>query len=306
MNSRGGVIVKPHYRLRLNAVVAYIDANLSRSISVAELSDMACFSQFHFHRWFFANVGVSVGTYVKLMRFKHASYQLAFRTHLTIRDVSFNVGFANAASFSREFKKILGLRPSAFRHAPDWTYWHQIFDPKYAPINHYFSKQGENDMQQSQKDIDIKIVDFAHTPVAVKEHVGPESQVMQSVASFIEWRKAHGVSPSKSATYNLFYNDPADVNPEEYRLDICAATKNDIVENKQAVIAKVIPAGRCAVYRHIGSEALLGQKIQYLYAQWLPASAEVLRDFPCFIHRVNLFPDVPEQQSIIDIYLPIE
>jgi AraC family transcriptional regulator len=298
--------VSPRYRLKLDAVLNYIDNNLSQTINVSDLSELACFSKFHFHRLFFAHVGVSVGLYVRLVRFKQASYQLAFRTHISLTDIAFDTGFASAASFSREFKKIFGITPSSFRKQPDWQYWHQIFDPMYTPINTYLTQQRDNDMQQSQHFNAVRLVDFAQTRVAVKEHIGSPSKVMSSVASFIEWRKSYGVLPSKSATYNIFYDDPSLVESDKYRLDICAATDIDIPENKQGVIAKVIPAGRCAVYRHLGSDSLLGQSIQFLYAQWLPTSSETLRDFPCFIHRVNLFPDVTEQQSIIDIYLPIE
>lgn len=43
-----------------------------------------------------------------------------------------------------------------------------------------------------------------------------------------------------------------------------------------------------------------------MYGQWLAQSGEELRDYPCFIERVNLFPDVTEQETIIDIYLPLQ
>lgn len=206
--------MKPHYRSRLDAVLVYIDDNLSQSINVTELSALACFSKFHFHRIFLANVGVSVGLCVRLMRFKQASYQLAFRTHLSITDIAFNAGFASAASLSREFKKTMGVSPSSFRKSADWIHWHQIFDPMYAPIKKYLIQQNEHDMQPIQKIKEVNIVDFPQTPVAVKQHIGPPNQVMESVASFIQWRKMQGISPSKSATYNVFYDDPALVDPQ--------------------------------------------------------------------------------------------
>lgn len=299
-------MLKAYYQRRLDHVLGYIDANLGHTIGVAELSVLANFSKFHFHRWFFANLGVSVGKYLQIKRFKYASYQLVFRSHISITAIALDVGYASTASFSREFKKILGCSPSSFRNQPNWEHWQHIFDPMYGPIKTYLMQKDENDMRSIQTFKEVKIVNFPQTAVAVKEHLGAQHHVMDSVVSFIEWRKAHGVLPNKSATYNIFYDDPALVKPQDYRLDICAATEIEIAENPQGVVAKIIPAGRCAVYRHNGPEILLGQKIQYLYSQWLAASGETLRDFPCFIERVNLFPDVAEQQSIIDIYLPIE
>jgi AraC family transcriptional regulator len=89
-------------------------------------------------------------------------------------------------------------------------------------------------------------------------------------------------------------------------MDICAQTDKELAENAEGIVLKQIPAGKCAVFRHIGSDQLLALSFKYLYGQWLPQSDEVLRDSPCFLHRVNLYPDVPEHQSIIDIYMPLQ
>src|SRR5690606_40690953 len=72
------------------------------------------------------------------------------------------------------------------------------------------------------------------------------------------------------------------------------------------VKTKSIPAGRCAVLRHVGSDNTLGESIRWLYSDWLPQSGESLRDFPLFLRRVRFFPDVPEHEAISDIYLPLE
>lgn len=71
------------------------------------------------------------------------------------------------------------------------------------------------------------------------------------------------------------------------------------------MITKVIPGGRCALLRHIGTDENIGESVNYLYAQWLPLSGEELRDFPLFFQRVSFFPDVPEHEAIADIYLPL-
>lgn len=43
----------------------------------------------------------------------------------------------------------------------------------------------------------------------------------------------------------------------------------------------------------------------HLYASWLPGSGEELRDFPLFMQRLTFFPDVPDNEAITDIYLPL-
>jgi AraC family transcriptional regulator len=94
--------------------------------------------------------------------------------------------------------------------------------------------------------------------------------------------------------------------PEDFRLDLCAEIHNAVAPNTAGVIAKVIPNGRCAVLRHIGSDDDLGNAIDYLYADWLPRSGQEPRDFPLYCQRISFFPDVPEHETATDIFLSLK
>jgi AraC family transcriptional regulator len=58
--------------------------------------------------------------------------------------------------------------------------------------------------------------------------------------------------------------------------------------------------------RYIGNDANLGESITHLYSKWLPSSPEEPRDFPLFLQRVKFFPDVPEYEAVIDLFLPLK
>jgi AraC family transcriptional regulator len=163
----------------------------------------------------------------------------------------------------------------------------------------------QNEMQSKPQEKLVQLVEFPETKLAVLEHKGSPNTVMNSVQQFIQWRKQVKCHPSKHATYNIIYDGPALVAADDYRFDIATAYDRDIVANEFGVIAKTIPYGLCAMLRHVGSDLTLGESIGYLYGQWLVESGHELRDFPCFLHRVTMFPDVSEQEMIIDIYLPI-
>ena len=111
--------------------------------------------------------------------------------------------------------------------------------------------------------------------------------------------------PTISATYNILHDDPEDTPGERFRFGLAAATDREIDANAEGVVASRIPGGRCAVLRHVGSEATLGPSIRFLFAEWLPASGEALRDFPPYLQRVAFYPDVPEHQAISDLFLPL-
>lgn len=155
--------------------------------------------------------------------------------------------------------------------------------------------------------IDVKVVEFTETRIAVLEHRGDPKLLNDSVKQFIEWRQQSGLSPvASSRTFGVAYDNPDTVEPEKFRFDICGEVALPVPENPQRVINKIIPGGRCAVVRHLGSHDRIGDSIYPLYREWLPQSGEELRDFPLTFHYLNLIPETAEHELVTDIYLPLQ
>jgi AraC family transcriptional regulator len=278
-------------------VLEHIDGHLDGDLTVDRLSGIAAFSKYHFHRQFSELFGISVYKYVQLVRLKRASYELAFRDQSRIIDIALTSGYESHEAFSRAFKKAVGQTPSEFREQPQWEPWHATYQP--------LSELRKSHMKPEHRAENVKIVVFEETRVACLEHRGDPRRLGDSVRRFIEWRKQNNLPPRVSATFNILYDDPAETPAERFRLDICAATQRGVAENPFGIVEKTIPGGRCAVLRHVGSDDTLGEAINYLYATWLPASGEEPRDFPLYLQRVKFFPDVPEHEAVIDLFLPI-
>lgn len=285
------------YRDRFRKVLAHIDAHSEDDLSLDRLSGVAVFSKFHFQRQFAALFGISVSRYVQLVRLRRASYRLAFRRRRII-EIALASGYESHEAFSRAFKKAVGQSPSEFREQPLWDRWHALDQRLHDVRSQHMKPEFCPD--------DVQIIDFPATRVAVLEHRGDPNQLGDSIRRFIAWRQQNRLPPRVSATFNLLYNDPAETPPDEFRLDLCAATDREVAENPFGVVAQTIPAGRCAVLRHVGSDDTLGDALRYLYATWLPASGETPRDFPPFLQRVRFFPDVPEHEAIVDVFLPLQ
>lgn len=273
-------------------VCDYVSSHLDEDLTVEHLSGVAGYSKYHFHRLFREFVGVNLTAYVQLARLKRASYRLVFHPECSVIEIALEARFESPESFSRAFKRNFGQTPTAFRRDPQWEPWHESYQfrqiAKGVPMN-------------------IKIVDFPTTPIAALEHQGSPESLMNTVQRFKEWRKSTGLSPVGSqATYGVVYNDPDSVPPAEFRFDVCGAVSSPIPSNPQGVKNKEIPAGRCAVLRHLGSRDLIGESVRAMYRDWLPGSGENPRDFPIFFHYLNLFPEVPECDLQTDIYLPLE
>ncbi len=116
-----------------------------------------------------------------------------------------------------------------------------------------------------KNDFDITLIDVPELCFATLEHRGNPNKLGQSIAKFIEWRKINKLPPSKNRTFNLVYDDPTTTAAEDYRFDLCCAVDNPVEENAYGVFAKQMPAGKCALIRHLGSDDGLGVAIKYLY-----------------------------------------
>lgn len=280
------------YAKKIIKVCDYISENLHADLSLEKLSQIANFSKHHFHRQFFEYTGVNVSRFILLMRLKRASYQLVFNKGYRVIDIALDAGYENPESFTRAFKNLFQQTPTQFRRKPEWESWYQHY--QFTRIEREFN-------------VDVEIVEFAETQVAMLEHRGSPERLNDSVGQFIEWRKQSGLSPVESSqTYGVAYDDPATTAADEFRFDICGSVSRVIPDNLLGVKASVIPGGRCARIRHCGAYEAMEDKVRYLYGVWLPSSGEVLRDFPCFFHYVNLFPHVPEYELLTDVYLPLK
>jgi len=287
------------YARRFEQVFDFIEQHLDSALTVEQLSEVACFSRFHFHRQFSQFCGVSVSRYITLMRLKRASYRLVQQSPDKIIDIALDAGFENPESFSRAFKHTFGLTPSEFRKAPVWMDWHK-----------HFQFPGMETQKRMEK-MDVKIIEVEPIPVAVLEHHGDPMRVSNSVATFIEWRKASGLSDyATQGTYGVPYNDPLVTPGEEFRFDICGElnpqAQGKVPANSQGVISKTLPGGRCAVVRHVGSYDRISETVYNLYRQWLPQSGEELRDFPVYFRYLQLDQELPEHAQQTDILLPLK
>lgn len=286
------------YRARFQKVLQYIDTHLSEDLNLDRLSDVAAFSKHHFLRQFSELFGISVYKYIQLSRLKRASHQLAFRDKQPVTDIALDSDYDSPEAFSRAFRKGIGQTPTEFRKQPQWTPWHATYQPLSALRTQHMPSKPQADQ--------VTWVDFEATPVAVLEHRGDPNLIGDSIRNFIAWRKQHHLPPARNATFNILYDDPYEVEPSRYRFDLCVATDLAIEDNPFGIVSKTIPAGRCAVLRHIGSDDNLHQSVSWLYSEWLPQSGEEPRDFPLYVQRVRFFPDVPEHEAVVDIFLPLK
>jgi AraC family transcriptional regulator len=159
--------------------------------------------------------------------------------------------------------------------------------------------------EREGESLEVKIVEFPETRVAVVEHLGPPELEHQTALRLVKWRLEMGFPVDRHRNYGVHFTDPRVTPPDQHRVDFCLSVDEEVASNQFGVVTKVIPACRCAVARHLGARVRNDAAI-YLLTQWLPASGESLGQFPIFFHYVNVGPSITESEMITDVYLPLQ
>lgn len=99
---------------RLSAAITLIETRYDQPLTLDDLAGAAHLSQTHFLRLFKETFDVSPIQYLIRLRIARACY-LLHDMRLTIADVARRVGFADHNYFSRQFKRLMGQSPRAYR-----------------------------------------------------------------------------------------------------------------------------------------------------------------------------------------------
>lgn len=288
-----------NYNARMQRVLDHIDQHLDGDLDLEAMARVAAFSKFHFHRQFTATFGLSVHRYVQLARLKRASRQLADKDARSVTQIAMEAGYDAPDAFARAFRQRFKQSPSAFRKSPDWAPWLAAF----GPLDNARSKL----MQITYEPADVTILEMPPTSVAILEHRGDRAGLPATIERFIAWRKAAGLSPQTSPTFNIFRSERIPENPADYAMDICVGTDRPIGSEDGGMKAGVIPGGRCAVLRVVHNTHNLEPAALYLYRDWLPASGEEVRDFPVYCRRhISVLPHAPVHDVVVELYLPLK
>lgn len=101
---------------RLRRVLDYIEANLNRNISLADIASVAGLSVSHFKGLFRESVGVPTHQYLIRRRVERAKSLLG-EGKLPISQIAFETGFAHQSHLARHMRRVLGVSPKALRDA---------------------------------------------------------------------------------------------------------------------------------------------------------------------------------------------
>lgn len=156
---------------KIEHVCEYIEHNLDSPLNLELLSEVACYSKFHFHRVFKAITGLSVQQYVLYLRLRRASFRISFEKNVNLSDIGYEAGFDSPEAFSRAFKREVGQLPSEFRQNADWENWNLRLKKKQARF-------------QKRHNMKIEVVEFPEIQIAYLSHIGSPDSVLKTACLY--------------------------------------------------------------------------------------------------------------------------
>lgn len=103
----------PQHKLRL--IIEFIQDNLDRKITLAEISVSVGMNPYHLTRTFKQTTGISPHQYLMRSRIERAQILLT-KSNLPIVEISQQVGFEDQSHFTKVFRKLTGVTPKAYRN----------------------------------------------------------------------------------------------------------------------------------------------------------------------------------------------
>lgn len=223
-----------NYYEQIQKAINYIELNIENKIELQKVANEACMSLAGLYRIFYSLVGYTIKEYIRLRRVSEACILLEMK-QLSILEIAVKYGFQSNESFSRAFKKIIGVNPSSYINGVS-----NRFDfSKIDLIAIYFDEQRD---YLIKKYPDIKVLKTLKSmKVATYMAYAKESE-HEAISKLVLMAKDNNFEE-----YRMFGYDISDSTKNEYWYEACITIPENFKNLDDDINIKEIPEGKYAV-----------------------------------------------------------
>lgn len=246
----------------INDALDYLEEHLEEPFAVTKIAEIAASSPFHFQRMFYILTGSTLVEYLRKRRLTIAAQELA-ATKVKVLEIALKYGYDSPESFSKAFRKMHGVSPSAVRK-PGSTL------KAYPRISFYLSLKGDQEM-------DYKIIEQqAFQVIGKAKQISTRDGInFKQIPEF--WQASCAEQICENLTpYNKTENLLGiclDHKMEEETFTYMIAVESECKSAPTEFITRTIPASTWAVFTSIGPMPSAIQKVfERIYQEWFPST----------------------------------
>jgi AraC family transcriptional regulator len=312
------------YAARVHSVMDYIDNHLADPLTLEELSRVAGFSKYHFHRIFASQTGETLFGFIQRLRLEKAALLLASDPGVSVTEAALEAGFGGSSSFARGFRQRFGVTPTEWRSKaaegnsnfgiPDRNGSKADRNPgkSSAASKVYIEYAGHTQTwryEMEQKTTTVTVKEISAWTLAYVRYVGPyagNGELFQQLNDkLFKWAGARGLIRFPETQHLIMYHDSPEITQEDkLRVSVCITVPEDTQVDGD--IGKMtLAAGKYAFARFRLGVQEFSEAWAWVYGTWLPDSGFAPDDGPCFEMYPEPGPDA-EGRFAVDICVPVK
>lgn len=282
---------RAEYVRRVNRAMDFIETHLSEPLPLDRLAEVACFSRYHFHRIFLAQVGETPGQFIQRLRIEKAARLLCSHRTRPVTDIAFECGFSDTAAFSRAFRIGWGMSPTAFRNLGTAERNECIAMRSEARYDGVTSDSiRRNDMTHLETAPiaarNVQVLDRSEITLAYVRHTGPyfgdELLFQRLFTKLFTWAGPRDlVKRGETETIIIYHDDPDTVAPEKHRISCSIPVPAE--QDVSGEIGKMtLPAGRYVEAQFRVNAKQFSGAWNWVFGVWMPESGYQPADGLCY------------------------
>lgn len=298
---------KADYFKRIYEVMDYVEQNLDKDLSLDDLSKMAFYSPFHFHRIFSVVTDETLKSFVTRKRIERIATELLTGKTIPLNELAEQYGFNAPASFSRSFKKFYGMSPTEFKLKGKG---------QFSKICKVDSKNGQEEIgferyicnvnnlkNWIQMNAKIEVKEMPSLNLLGINHVGPFEQIGEAYGKLMQWAGPKGLLNTEMNTVTVYHDNPKVTEMSKVRQTACITA--DVQAKADGEVRSLsVEQGKFAVGRFEISAMDFGKAWDSMCV-WVVENGYENRDGHYYELYHNDHMQHPERKFILDICVPV-
>lgn len=274
------------YIQRVHRVMDHVRSHLDGDLGLEQLARVAHFSPYHFHRIFKATTGETLAGFTRRARLERAAYLMKASPRRELGSIALEVGFSSQSDFSRAFRRLHGIAPSAW----DRTSRLDSGPSASADADPASAAAGRGD---DYRDATLEARINQH-PACRLAYVRMKTwfigdALRDGYERLVSWLEERGVAWRDSQLLGLSWDNYETTPLDQVRYDFGFAVPEHIAAEGEVGIHR-LPAMRAVDVHCRGSLPLIARAWDFLYDEWFPASRHEPDELPA-IKRFRTRPD---------------